>query len=97
MTRNRKTYFRLLVTFLFLLGGTSAGWAESVIYLDQAAFENALAAMGFLAVHEGFENDAAWSSTRTTGVTSVNHQYIFADDFWFAFADKELILAAGFE
>ena len=62
--------------FLFLLGGTTTGWAEPDIYLDQTAFENALAAMGYLAIHEGFENDTVWSSTRTTGVTSVNHHGI---------------------
>jgi len=35
-------------------------------YLDEGAFLADLAAMGFTPIHEGFEDDAAWGSVRST-------------------------------
>lgn len=40
--------------------------AEPVAYLDESAFLEALAALGHTAVHEGFEEDSAWGSVRST-------------------------------
>lgn len=39
--------------------------AEPKVYLDEASFLNELAAMGYAAVHEGFEDDAAWGAVRS--------------------------------
>jgi len=39
--------------------------AAPTIYLDETAFLNDLTALGYVAVHEGFEDDAAWGAVRS--------------------------------
>lgn len=48
------------VTFTVTLGAVDG------IYLDQATFLSALGTAGYVAVHEGFEDDGAWGAVRTT-------------------------------
>jgi len=38
--------------------------AQPVVYLDEAAFLDALASLGYSPVHEGFEDDATWEDIR---------------------------------
>jgi hypothetical protein len=40
--------------------------AEPVVYLDQHEFITAVAALGYTAVHEGFESEAAWGAVRSS-------------------------------
>jgi hypothetical protein len=40
--------------------------AEPVVYLDQDEFITAISGLGYNAVHEGFESDAAWGSVRSS-------------------------------
>lgn len=40
--------------------------AEIVTYTDESAYLNALALLGYVPVHEGFEDDGAWGAVRTT-------------------------------
>jgi len=69
----------LFLLFLLFIGGVNPVWAEPVVYLDQAAFVDAIAALGQSAVHEGFENDSAWGSVRsTTGGGSFTAPFIIS-------------------
>jgi hypothetical protein len=43
-----------------------AARAEPVVYLDQEAYLNALTSLEYDAIHEGFEDDTAWGSVRST-------------------------------
>jgi len=40
--------------------------AEQLVFIDEGAFLNALTAMGYAAVHEGFENDGDWGAVRSS-------------------------------
>ena len=44
---------------------SSQAIAEPQVYLDETSFLNELAAMGYTAVNESFEDDAAWGTVRT--------------------------------
>ena len=37
--------------------------AAPVVYLDETAFLNDLAAAGYTVIHEGFENDDVWGKS----------------------------------
>jgi hypothetical protein len=38
--------------------------AEPAVYLDEPAFLDAIAGLGYTAIHEGFEDDATWGHVR---------------------------------
>jgi len=44
--------------------------AQPVGYTDETAFMNALSLQGFVAIQEGFEDDAAWGAVRSSGGTN---------------------------
>jgi PKD repeat protein len=50
--------------FVALLCGPA--FAAPTAYVDEAEFHNALALMGYTATHEGFEDDTAWGSVRSS-------------------------------
>ena len=43
---------------------SASALAEPVVYLDETAFLDALAGLGYTPVHEGFEDDATWGDVR---------------------------------
>jgi hypothetical protein len=48
--------------FAFAMGAQ----AEPVVYIDEPAFLDALASLGYAPVHEGFEDDATWGDVRSS-------------------------------
>jgi hypothetical protein len=44
---------------------TAQAIAAPEVYLDETTFLNELAAMGYAAIHEGFEDDAVWGAVRS--------------------------------
>jgi hypothetical protein len=50
----------VLMIFAFAMGAQ----AEPVVYIDEPAFLDALAGLGYTPVHEGFEDDATWGDVR---------------------------------
>jgi len=59
----RLRYISFLITALIVSANTMAA---PVVYLDETAFLNDLAAAGYSVVHEGFEDDNAWGEVRSS-------------------------------
>ena len=51
-----------LVLIIFAFSANAQ--AQPVVYLDETAFLEALAGLGYTPVHEGFEDDATWGEVR---------------------------------
>ncbi len=61
-------------TLLLLLVGTYNAMAAPVAYIDETTFLADLAAMGYTPVHEGFEDDSVWATTRGQVVAEIPSQ-----------------------
>jgi len=48
--------------------------AQPVAYLDETAFLDALAGLGYTPIHEGFEDDATWGDVRGSAQSAVSSQ-----------------------
>jgi len=67
-----RTGLTLLIASVVSLLLTARLSAAPVWYTNETDFLNALSAQGYVVFHEGFEDDAAWGSVRST-VTGGNH------------------------
>lgn len=68
-----RTLKSCLSFFMFVCGARGAS-AAPLAYIDEAAFLADLATMGYTPLHEGFEEEAAWSGTRGQVVAEVTSQ-----------------------
>jgi len=64
--RRPSRFFLWAITGLFLLLLSPVSNAVPTAYVDEAEFHNALALMGYVATHEGFEDDAVWGGVRSS-------------------------------
>jgi hypothetical protein len=60
-----------LLLYTTLLAVTGMANAAPVVYTDKTLYDNALVALGFSALHEGFEDTTVWGASRNTPATSV--------------------------
>jgi len=67
MKNNLMTYWSLtfLVVATLSFGETAPASAEMTVYTDEAAYLNALTNLSVSTLQEGFEDDAAWGSSRS--------------------------------
>jgi len=59
---------------LMIFAFSASAQAQPVAFIDETAFLDALAGLGYTPVHEGFEDDAAWGEVRGLVQSAVSSQ-----------------------